>query len=633
MYNNFDLAKTQKKIKRQFVVTACLFMAAVLICSILTFYWLSQTDLKKIKEQQNDSLLQASLVINKELSSVREIVKLLVADKTLFQDKQNNNLNLTALGEHFAEFGSVINNISQIRWIDSQGQEKLRVNFNQRLPEIVASEALQNKASRYYFRQGMASAAPDVYISRLDLNIEYGEIVEPFEPTIRASYRTSSEEYLLDGLIVVNFNLAKTFNLLKEMKTSTAKIQILNETGQWLLHENPKLEWAFLLDPTSNNTKVNTQHWQFIKSSEVKKIRHFDHEQLFSVLKLDLQAEGSTSKSEALYLLSKAEQQSISKVYRRAFVKAVLLFIALIIVGYFYLSNDIKLKLALLTISTQLVEEKEKLAALNGQLAERVQQLKLLQNDLVEAQKLSSLGMLAAGVAHEMNTPIGGAIMSISNAQLLSIDLANKIDSGFSKQYLKNCLDQFEANLSLSRENLNKAAEHVKSFKRMAIERGDESKEAFLFESLFEDLCRVLHPRFKNKRIELKTQVSIRNEIRAYPGVISRIIENLVLNALEHGFEDGEIGSIIIKADLIKKDRAILRVQDTGKGIEEVQSKNIFDPFYTGARSKGHTGLGLFMVNQWVTKVLDGTLNLTKLEALPEGISTEFVIEFPINDN
>lgn len=633
MHNGFDLVKTQGKIKKQFVVTACLLMAAVLFCSILAFYWLSQSDLKKVKEQQNDALLQASLVINKELSSVREIVKLLVADKTLFQDKQSDSLNLTALSEHFSEFGSVINNISQIRWIDSQGQEQIRVNFNQGLPETVASDALQNKGSRYYFRQGMASAAPDVYISRLDLNVEYGEIVEPFEPTIRASYRTSSDDYLLDGLVVVNFNLAKTFNLLKEMKTSAAKIQILNETGQWLLHENPELEWAFMLDPKANTTTINPQHWQFIKRSEVKKIRHFDQGQFFSVLKLNLQAEGSTSKNEALYLLSKAEKQSINQVFRRAFIQAGMLFVALVIIGYFYLSNDIKLKLALLTISKQLVDEKEKLANLNAQLEERVQQLKLLQNDLVEAQKLSSLGMLAAGVAHEMNTPIGGAIMSISNAQLLSMDLAKKIDTGFSKQYLQNCLEQFEANLSLSRENLNKAAEHVKSFKRMAIERGDESKDAIFFESLFEDLCRVLHPRFKNTRIELKTQVSIYNEIRAYPGVISRIIENLVLNALEHGFGEGEIGLIIVKAEQKKKDSVILRVQDTGRGIEEHQSKNIFDPFYTGARSKGHTGLGLFMVNQWVTKVLDGTLNLTKLEALPEGISTEFVIEFPITES
>lgn len=633
MHNGFDLVKTQTKIKKQFVVTACLLMAVVLFCSILAFYWLSQSDLKKVKEQQNDSLLQASLVINKELSSVREIVRLLVADKALFKDKQSDRLNLTALSEHFSEFGSVINNISQIRWLDSQGQEQVRVNFNQGVPETVAIDALQNKRGRYYFRQGMASAAPDVYISRLDLNVEYGEIVEPFEPTIRASYRTSSDDYLLDGLIVVNFNLAKTFNLLKEMKTSAAKIQILNEAGQWLLHENPELEWAFMLDPKANKTTINPQHWQFIKRSEDKKILHFDQGQLFSVLKLNLQAEGSTSKNEAIYLLSKAEKQSINQVYRRAFMQAGMLFITLVLIGYFYLSNDIKLKLALLTISKQLIDEKEKLADLNVQLEERVQQLKLLQNDLVEAQKLSSLGMLAAGVAHEMNTPIGGAIMSISNAQLLSMDLAKKIDTGFSKQYLQNCLEQFEANLSLSRENLNKAAEHVKSFKRMAIERGDESKELFLFESLFIDLRRVLHPRFKNTRIELKTQVSIHNEIRAYPGVISRIIENLVLNALEHGFGEGEIGLIIVIAEQKRKDSVILRVQDTGRGIEQCQSEYIFDPFYTGARSKGHTGLGLFMVNQWVTKVLGGTLNLTKLEALPEGISTEFVIEFSITES
>ena len=112
--------------------------------------------------------------------------------------------------------------------------------------EIVAPDGLQNKQNRYYFQKGMQISAPDIFATEIDLNIERNKIIKPHQPTIRVTYRTSEENYFLDGLLVVNFNLDYLFNQIKSYSQESTHISILNHDGFWLLNKDSRLEWGFM---------------------------------------------------------------------------------------------------------------------------------------------------------------------------------------------------------------------------------------------------------------------------------------------------------------------------------------------------------------------------------------------------
>ena len=101
--------------------------------------------------------------------------------------------------------------------------------------------------SRYYFRQGISIEAPDSFLSRIDLNMEYGSIVEPYEPTIRVTYRTSSSEFIVDGLIIINFNLSDFFQKIRNYSSENAQINIVNKDGYWIFNNDKSKEWGFML--------------------------------------------------------------------------------------------------------------------------------------------------------------------------------------------------------------------------------------------------------------------------------------------------------------------------------------------------------------------------------------------------
>lgn len=189
----------------------------------LVFEQVYQREINAIKSQQDEKLVTINNEITREVSSIEKLTKILAQGPILKKDALDSASSLYALrpniNDYLSNFAVATNNISQIRWIDSQGQERFRVDINDNQSTIVQQRHLQNKKNRYYFIQGMQVAAPDTYTSAIDLNVERGKIVKPHQPTIRVTYRTNREKYLIDGLLVVNFNL----NYLFQIYSSTIK--------------------------------------------------------------------------------------------------------------------------------------------------------------------------------------------------------------------------------------------------------------------------------------------------------------------------------------------------------------------------------------------------------------------------
>ena len=239
------------------------------------------------------------------------------------------------------------------------------------------------------------------------------------------------------------------------------------------------------------------------------------------------------------------------------------------------------------------------------------------------------MGLLVAGVAHEMNTPIGGAIMSVSNAEIAVRRIVAAMESGLTKSQLEKNTASIESNLGLARVNLDKAGVLVKSFKRMAIDRKNEDIVQCDISKIIEDLLITLHSRIKNSKVKIKTQFLTNATINSRPGIISQVVENLIVNALNHGFKQDEVGEIELKLEKTEENLIKLSVSDTGIGIKKTLQKSIFEPFFTSARGKGNTGLGLYMVFQWVTKVLKGEIKVESDPKSEQGFKTKFMIILP----
>ena len=601
----------------------------------LVFEQVYQREINAIKSQQDEKLVTINNEITREVSSIEKLTKILAQGPILKKDALDSASSLYALrpniNDYLSNFAVATNNISQIRWIDSQGQERFRVDINDNQSTIVQQRHLQNKKNRYYFIQGMQVAAPDTYTSAIDLNVERGKIVKPHQPTIRVTYRTNREKYLIDGLLVVNFNLNYLFSDIQQYNQKASQVSLLNQSGFWLLHKNPALEWGFMYNnPNNTLASQSPELWSTIVQSEIDSNSVLMDDTLYTYrLSLLSLLENKSNESKKIIILLNSRNGQIINEKEFAVQLAIIFGLLLSLISFGLIYRDQKYQNKLLTLSHKLNIEKVELGIVNRQFDATIKQQQRLQASLIEARKLSSLGLLVAGVAHEMNTPIGGAIISVSNADMALKKLNNAVKEGLTKSMLDETMLSIDENLTLAKTNLDKTAVLVKSFKKMAIDRHTDELVLCDIEKLIKELLISLNSRLKNSPIKIRTQFLTNKQIVSRSGIISQVIENLIMNALSHAFEESQTGEVEIKVELNDDKGIILTISDNGCGISDEVKNNILEPFYTTARGKGNTGLGLYMVHQWVTEVLQGELILDSDPDSDDFYKTQFIITIP----
>ncbi|MEN8634357.1 HAMP domain-containing sensor histidine kinase [Pseudoalteromonas distincta] len=628
--NNSPLVSKKNILMKVFFVI----FIAVLIC-YLVYMQILQSKLMVMQGYQDEKLALVNTEFARELSSIKKLTKILANNNNLkrgsssrfeYRDPQS----LKKINKYFLDFGLMSPNISQIRWIDIVGNERFRVNFKDGQAQVVKPENLQNKMSRYYFRQGIAINSPDSFLSKIDLNMEYGAITTPIEPTIRVTHRTSENDYIVDGLIVINFNLTEFFKKIRDISSKDNQINIINSSSHWLFNNDPSKEWGIILKKPHYNLKnMNPKLWQILTSQSDHTIRYLDTD-MYTIGKLPVlySKKHKEALNETIYVYIKSGEQAIARVSLSAFLYASVCAFGFIIISTFFLYREHRSNNTINNLFDALKTEKIELKHVNKTLSKTIKQQQLLQKNLIEAQRLSSLGLLVAGVAHEMNTPIGGAIISVSNAESVIKRLSESIKIGLTKSQLENDTSSIKDNLELAKVNLDKAAVIVKSFKKMAIDRNNEDFIDCDLKDVINDLLIAFHSRLKNSKINVKTQFIGNINIKTRPGIISQVIENLVMNAFNHAFIKNQKGEIEIKAINVDKKIKII-ISDTGIGINKEKQISIFEPFYTTARGEGNTGLGLFMVMQWVTQILNAKLELDSNPESTEKFKTRFTITFP----
>jgi two-component system NtrC family sensor kinase len=244
------------------------------------------------------------------------------------------------------------------------------------------------------------------------------------------------------------------------------------------------------------------------------------------------------------------------------------------------------------------------------QTAQAMADLRLTQESLLQAERLASLGGLVAGVAHEINTPVGIALTSASVLKDATDEMqAALAGDGLKKSMMLRYLATAAESSRLIMNNAYRAAHLIHSFKQIAVDQTSEARRPFALMEYVEEIVTSLRPKLKTTRIELKFEGAEDIVLDSYPGAFAQVITNLVLNCAEHAFDPEQPGEIRIHARL-DRDVVELELSDNGKGIAPELLDRIFDPFFTTRRGQGGTGLGLNIVYNLVAKQFGGTISV-----------------------
>jgi signal transduction histidine kinase len=248
------------------------------------------------------------------------------------------------------------------------------------------------------------------------------------------------------------------------------------------------------------------------------------------------------------------------------------------------------------------------------------------QDDLIRAEKLASLGQLVAGVAHEINTPLGIALTTATLVRDETRAFQGLVAAGtLSRSRLTHFVDRVGEGTQLLCANLTRAADLVHGFKQVAVDRASDERRRFDLDVWLGELLASLQPMLRKGGHRIERDAPSGIVVDTYPGVLAQVVTNLVANAVVHGFAGGERpGTITVRVSgtgpLVR-----LEVSDDGSGIAPEHLGRIFDPFFTTARSHGSTGLGMHIVHNLVTARLQGRI---AVESEP-GRGTLVRLEFP----
>ncbi len=266
--------------------------------------------------------------------------------------------------------------------------------------------------------------------------------------------------------------------------------------------------------------------------------------------------------------------------------------------------------------------------AANNELQETLATLQETQAQLLQQEKMASLGNLVAGIAHEINTPLGVGVTAASyldqqTKALAALFQSQQMKKSDLEKYLTATMDATHIILL----NLQRASELINSFKRVAIDRVSEERQIFNVKNYIGAILLSLRPNLKKANHHIVVHCDDFLELDSYPGAISQIITNLVMNSLIHAYPDGQQGTLGIEATLTATHFTLI-YWDDGVGIAEQNLNRIFEPFFTTRRGKGGTGLGLNILYNLVTQNLSGTIDCHS----QPGQGTRFIIKLPVQN-
>ncbi|MFZ6874153.1 ATP-binding protein [Undibacterium sp. Di27W] len=263
----------------------------------------------------------------------------------------------------------------------------------------------------------------------------------------------------------------------------------------------------------------------------------------------------------------------------------------------------------------------------NSELAAAMNTLNRTKDELVRSEKMAALGALVAGIAHELNTPIGNSVTVASTLQDESSTLRAELQSGkLRRTTIEYYLSTITTGTELLMRNLGSAHELISSFKQVTVDQSSNQRRPFMLKETLEEIIATLVPMYKKTGHSMQCELASGIMMDSYPGPLGQVLTNFVTNALSHAFEGRSKGQMKLTARPLKTGLVEIIFSDDGIGIPDEHQSRVFDPFFTTKLGKGGSGLGMSIAYNIVTSILGGSISLQS--KLGEGSS--FILVLPL---
>lgn len=248
-------------------------------------------------------------------------------------------------------------------------------------------------------------------------------------------------------------------------------------------------------------------------------------------------------------------------------------------------------------------------------LRELFERLNEAQNILMKQEKLASLGSLVAGIAHELNTPVGNALLAATTLDDRTQGMIQQLtDNTLKRSDLEKFLLSNADIAKIIEQNIQRAASLITSFKKVSVDQTSERRREFNLAAMVEEVLTTLHPTLKTSSHQVLVQIPPDLDMDSFPGPLGQVLTNLIINSLEHGFDANTAGTIDIIVTPEGPNHIMLIYRDNGRGIPPEHHNKIFDPFFTTRLGQGGSGLGMHIVHNIVVGLLGGQIRLLEPE-------------------
>jgi signal transduction histidine kinase len=291
-----------------------------------------------------------------------------------------------------------------------------------------------------------------------------------------------------------------------------------------------------------------------------------------------------------------------------------------------FIASHVAVAIARMQADRAIRKAKDSLENQNAALNQALTQLQEAQSELVRQEKLASLGQMVAGVAHEINTPLGICVTATSHlVEELRLTKEELAAGEMTEDSLNSFFDVVDQSLRIMTTNTQRAASLVRSFKQVAVDQSSDNIRNFNLCKYVGEILLSLQPKLKGRPVKVQVDCPADLEVNSFPGAVSQILTNMVVNSLVHGFERDQPGHITIRARLEEDDMIAFDYGDDGAGMDADTLDKLFDPFFTTKRGTGGSGLGAHILYNLVTGSLGGSL---RVESNP-GQGLQYYLRFP----
>lgn len=498
-----------------------------------------------------------------------------------------------------------------MRWLDEKGWERLRVDQRGGTISLVETELLQDKSARAYFRDAVSLPDKGIYYSALDLNVEHEQIEVPFRPMLRVATPLLANG-ARRGVVIINYAAQTLLNRLRHLAGEDPRISLfaVNREGYWIIGPAAAEEWAWQRGrPDFNLATEEPDLWKAMGAERSGEFSAGDTHWAFQRLDLGAgllaarDASVISGPGTSLSLLIRMDEHQSEEGELQA--KVLLSLLALVLMGMVVVIA-VRMARALEREATQA----EELQLANAALTEANQHLEEAQRDVARAERLSSLGLMVAGVAHELNTPLGVATLSLSRSVDAVTELESRLRAGLRRSDLETYIETDRADLGLAQDALRRCVDLVRRFKQVALDRATVSRRPMDLAETVLDADTRLRKWDKSGGVALICTLEAGVEMDSFPGQLQQVVSNLINNVLKHAFAEGRHGTLSIRARAEGADAVHIEIEDDGAGIAPEVLPKVFEPFFTTARGQGGTGLGLHIVHQIITELLGGRIEV-----------------------